>query len=184
MALPVAHVSIAMGATRSRDPIILAGLALLSVLPDFDFALVWGFGLPIEEQHRTWSHSVSFAVGLTLLWHWFRPRRFADLSARTFFAVLISHALLDLLCTEDPLDHGVMLFWPLSDARLGWSVLVPLYLEFAESPFTLPGALRFTLVEFALALPLWGLSRGLLLIASRFRAGEPGAADAAPTRRG
>lgn len=140
---------------------MLAFLALLSVLPDFDFALVWGLGLPLEQVHRTWSHSLFFALFLTLVWVVVRPGRLKSVSGFLFFSVLISHSLLDLLCTADPSSHGIMLLWPFSQIRLGWPVLVPLYLEFADSPFTLSGALRFTWLELWLSLPLWISARGL-----------------------
>ena len=73
--------------------------------------------------------------------------------------LLASHSVVDLACTADVMDHGVELFWPLLDVRLGWPVLVPLYRLFAESPFSLQGALLFTFLELMLALLLWFLMR-------------------------
>ncbi len=160
MALPVAHGAVALALTRDRDYFFLLTLALLSILPDGDFILVWGWGWEMGPHHRTFSHSLLFFAGLTLLWIFVRPRRLGSVSAPLFFAVLCSHSLLDLLCTAD-VSHGVMLFWPLLDWRLGWPVLVPLYQAFALSPFSLHGAVNFTLLEMALALPLWMCSRGL-----------------------
>ncbi|HUG42777.1 MAG TPA: hypothetical protein VMN76_00930, partial [Acidobacteriota bacterium] len=67
MALPVAHVSVAVGLARTRDLLPLLFLAALSILPDFDFIMVWVFGMPVDSYHRTWSHSAPFAVLLTLV---------------------------------------------------------------------------------------------------------------------
>lgn len=155
MALPVAHWAVAQGVTTTRDWRVRLFLAILVLLPDFDFALVWGLGLPVEIYHRTFSHSLAFFLVLTVFWARWQPGGLGQVSPALFVVVLSTHSLMDLLCTADAADHGVMLFWPFSDQRFGWSVLVPLYRLFAESPFTLPGALRFTLLELALAVPLW-----------------------------
>lgn len=167
MALPIAHFAVAGGLAKHRSWPALVFLAILSVAPDFDFLLVWLFKLPQHEVHRTWSHSVPFALMASLVWPMLRPRFLKDISSVLFFAVLMSHGLIDLLCTLDAADHGVMLFWPFSEARFGWPVLVPLYLLFADSPFTPGGALRFTLLELLLAAPLFFLARTLR------RFGEP-----------
>ena len=161
MALPLAHTAVALGMTRSRDPLIWLCLGLASILPDFDFVLVWGFGLPIEIYHRTFSHSLLFGAAMTLLWVAIRPIRLKAIPPVLIFAILLSHSLVDVLCTADALDHGVVFFWPLSDYRLGWPILVPLYLWFGSSPFSVTGALRFTLLEMLLAVPLWLLTRSV-----------------------
>ena len=161
MALPVAHCSLALGLTRSVQWRAAAFICLLCLLPDFDFTLVWAFDLPIREYHRTFSHSLVFFVGLTLIWAWLWPRRLRIVTPTAFFLALASHSMLDLLCTADAYDHGVMLFWPLSEVRLGWPVLVPLYGLFAQSPFSLQGAASFTLLELALAWPFWKAGRAL-----------------------
>ncbi|MEE8349695.1 MAG: metal-dependent hydrolase [Acidobacteriota bacterium] len=155
MALPVAHSAVALAMTRSRDPLVWGCLVILSILPDFDFVLVWGFGLPINTFHRTFSHSLLFCVGLALVWWWVRPHRLKALSPALVGAVLLSHGFLDMLCTSDALDHGVVFFWPLSNYHMGWPILVPLYQWFGTSPFSLDGAIRFTLLELLLAAPLW-----------------------------
>lgn len=161
MALPVAHWAVALGTTRSRDPWLLAFLGLLSIAPDFDFLLVWGLQLSPSLYHRTWSHSLLFFAVLAGLWRWLRPRRLQGISPTLFLAVAASHSLLDLLCTADAADHGIMLFWPVSQVRLGWPVLVPIYRLLAESPFSVTGALWFTGLELLLALPLCYTVRAL-----------------------
>ncbi len=161
MALPVAHTAFALGWTRSRDPRVLLFLSLAAVAPDFDFALVWGFGWPVHDFHRTFSHSLLAALLATGVYRLARPDWLRRVSAGVFFAVLASHAVLDMMCTSDAADHGVQLFWPFATERFGWPVLVPLYRLFAESPFSIEGALRFTALEIILAGFLWLAARGL-----------------------
>ncbi len=48
MALPVAHLSVALGAGGWRARAALVQAAVVAVAADFDFALVWGLGLPVE----------------------------------------------------------------------------------------------------------------------------------------
>jgi membrane-bound metal-dependent hydrolase YbcI (DUF457 family) len=159
MALPVAHSAIAMGFASTRDRSVALFLCVLSFCPDFDFFFVWFLGMPLEAFHRTFSHSLLPVAVATGLFVWFRPARLSAVSGTLFFAVLGSHAVLDMLCTADRLDHGVMLFWPVSDLRLGWPVLVPLYSYFGESPFSPGGFLRFTALEVLLAPLLWLTAR-------------------------
>ncbi len=131
----------------------------MAILPDFDFVLVWGLGLSLQDFHRTFSHSlISFAL-VSLLWAFLRPTCLKEVSPQLVFVLLASHSVVDLACTADVMDHGVELFGPLLDVRLGWPVLVPLYRLFAESPFSLQGALLFTFLELMLALLLWFLMR-------------------------
>lgn len=167
MALPIAHFSVAWGLAQSRDRLMLLALAIISVAPDFDFVFVWGLGMPIQAWHRTWSHSVLFALALVPIWVLLRPKRLQEISGLLFFSVLASHGFLDLFCTADAADHGVMVFWPLSTARYGWPGLVPLYLSFADSPFSLQGTLRFTFLELLLAPLLWSTARLLRRASSR-----------------
>jgi membrane-bound metal-dependent hydrolase YbcI (DUF457 family) len=164
MALPVAHSAVACGLTRTRDRWTLALLSLFSVLPDFDFAIVLLFDTTISESHRTWTHSLLFALVLSLLWKWLRPAGMRAVSAVTVFLVVASHAVVDLLCTADALDHGVMLFWPFSELRVGWPVLVPLYQLLAETPFSVWGIVAFTLVESMMAPLLWAMGRSVLIV--------------------
>ncbi|MBI4445020.1 MAG: metal-dependent hydrolase [Acidobacteria bacterium] len=159
MSLPIAHCSVALGLVGSRSTRLWTAVAFLALLPDFDFALVRGLGVPLDEFHRTFSHSVVFFAFLTLLWSAVRERLLPTLSCGLFFLALFSHSFLDTLCTADANDHGVMLLWPLSSIRLGWAVLVPLYRPLADSPFHLQGAFLFFLLECVLAYPLWAAVR-------------------------
>ena len=96
---------------------------------------------------------------MSLFWAFLRPSFLKEVSPQLVFVLLASHSLVDLACTADVVDHGVELFWPLLDVRLGWPLLVPLYRVFAESPFSLEGACLFTFLELILALLLWLLIR-------------------------
>ncbi len=155
MALPVAHYSFAAGLTGCRTWTPCLAIGLISVAADFDLALVWGLNLPLQQFHRTFSHSIGFAVLASLLWKFWRPRQLEGIGARAFLIAWLSHIFIDLLCTLDRADHGLVLFWPISEQRWGWAVLVPLYQLVAETPFTLRGAAGFTLLEVVLAYPLW-----------------------------
>ncbi len=155
MALPIAHWAVALALTRSRGRKIRALAALIAVLPDFDFILVWGLGFSLQHFHRTFSHSlISFAL-VSLLWALLRPGSLNELSPKLVFVLLASHSVVDMACTADVADHGVELFWPVLDLRLGWPLLVPLYRVFAESPFSVKGAVLFALLEAFLGLLLW-----------------------------
>ncbi len=171
MALPVAHAAVAWGLAPTRDRWTLALLAVFSFAPDLDFILVVCFGLPLQDFHRTWSHSLPFALVVALFWARFRPQRFAAVSGLVVFAVLASHGAIDLFCTANAADHGVMWFWPLDATRFGWPVLVPVYRVLADSPFTAGGALLFTLLELVLAGPLWMGGRACRHLCQRLTAG-------------
>lgn len=163
LALPLAHTSLALGLTSLRDLRGLVFVAFLSFSPDLDFLLVWGLDLPRAEYHRTFSHSIVFCLVVAVIWAFIRPRALRNVSSGLCFAVLLSHAALDILCTADTVDHGVLLLWPLNDYRFGYPVLVPLYRLFGDSPFSLEGAWRFTLLECLLAIPFWYTARVLRL---------------------
>jgi inner membrane protein len=86
------------------------------------------------EYHRGFTHSLLFAPVLALVcaavFHPFvRSRLRFGKSVLVCFLALVAHALLDAATS-----YGTNLWWPLSDARVGWSwiaVIDPLY--------TLPG---------------------------------------------
>ncbi len=161
MALPVSHSAIALGLNRSRDPAVILAVVTLALAPDFDFLLVWGFGLPIQSFHRTFSHSLLVQAAAALVWWRVRPMRLQGLGPFLFFLILASHSTYDVLCTADSADHGVMAFWPVTLERFGWPVFVPIYRIFGESPFSWQGFLSFTALECFLAWPFWRLSRSL-----------------------
>jgi inner membrane protein len=103
---------------RLRRPLLLAGAAC-AVLPDVD---TLGRHLGIDAlvlAHRGPTHSLAFAAVVALALAWlgraaWRPVPFAR-AAAFLFACAASHALLDMATDGGP---GIMLLWPLSDARL------------------------------------------------------------------
>ena len=178
MALPVAHVATAIGFTKTRDLRVVGLLALVAISPDFDFFLVWCLDLPIL-YHRTFSHSILFALSVAILYRVLLPRYQQRFSAWLVLIALVSHSLVDMICTADAGDHGVMLFWPISELRLGWPLVVPLYARFAESPFSVQGAFRFTLLEIVLAPIYWGSAAVLGAPLRKFRLVQSGSGNGA-----
>ena len=156
MALPVAHAAAVIGFAKTRDLRVVGLLALVAVSPDLDFILVWGLDLPIALYHRTFSHSLFFALSAAIVYRILLPGLQQRFSAGLVLVASLSHSLVDMICTADAADHGVMLFWPFHQLRLGWPLVVPLYAWFSESPFSVEGAFRFTVLEIVLAPLYWG----------------------------
>jgi membrane-bound metal-dependent hydrolase YbcI (DUF457 family) len=98
---------------KSDWKILTLGL-LLSIAPDFDYALVWIFKLS-HEWHRGFSHSLVFAlvlgVSAALIFKADRIR-----NAFMFTAAAASHTLLDY-ATSHTAEGGVTLFWPFSNQQ-------------------------------------------------------------------
>src|SRR5881628_1301028 len=122
MPFPVAHgllgVSIVetwrIKAPLDPNPKVFLLAALLAICPDFDFFCIWILGLR-GEYHRGPSHSILFAVVITLIVSFLadtpRLQRFFP-----YLLATLSHGLLDALTSKDLL--GVMLFWPFSTKRI------------------------------------------------------------------
>src|SRR4051812_14974068 len=103
MSLPVAHALVGACIYSGLEPRVdfctkrtawtLA--LLLPVLPDLDFAPVWFLGLPVTTWHRTFSHSLLFAVACALVAAWIWRQR--PVPAAAFVgALVLSHALVDM----------------------------------------------------------------------------------------
>lgn len=166
MAFPVGHAAVGLAVGRILGKPVATEwrwavpTALLSIVPDLDFILVW-LGYDRSQCHRTWTHSVF--VALALAWvltaaHGRLARRSFSLSLLLFcFAVVASHDAVDAIMVEDQLDHGVKLLWPLSEIRFGWrSPLVPFYQYFYPSAKDIGrAAVPYTLLELVLGLPVW-----------------------------
>ena len=121
-------------------------LALASNLPDLD-GIVHLTGDPYAVlMRRTFGHSLFLLPFWALLFAWLASRRYREVPLRALYGMTLvgvaGHLLFDLINS-----FGVVLFWPLSDARpeLGWVFIID---------FALTGLL---------ALPL------LLAIATRLR---------------
>lgn len=132
-----------------KIPILLILVAGYSILPDLDVILAFLFR-DMEAYHNNFSHSLFFAVPVALfiagIFRWFYRTNFW----LWFVICLISydlHVIMDALTAE----RGVMMFWPLSEARfaspvkifyglqwgLGWFSLWHLWTFITESLFVI-----------------------------------------------
>ncbi|MBI4454665.1 MAG: metal-dependent hydrolase [Acidobacteria bacterium] len=171
MAFPVAHISLGCGIAtllgrRLTDWKQTLFWSLLSILPDFDFFFVFVLGLDWRQYHRTFSHSILFAlVGSLLIFLLGRSMGYFN-RARCWlavFLVLLSHAALDFFCVSNFYRDGEMLFWPFSTTTWGHpSFLIPLYQAAGGDPTSLlKVAIPYTLLELALWSPVivWVFSK-------------------------
>ena len=90
----------------------------LSLIPDFDLGFVHIFGLDRNIFHRTFSHSVCFAVCTALVLvclnlvnqGWSKWKLFS-----VYFLIILSHSVLDFFSVDShPPTNGIMIFWPFS----------------------------------------------------------------------
>ncbi len=112
----IGHVAVGaalyLGHAGSRLPyprIALPVLALLAVMPDFDYFAFWFFGI---DTNPRFTHSLVFATAAALA-AWSMLRALTGPASRLPFALLLmascSHGVLDLLVGV----HPVCLLWPL-----------------------------------------------------------------------
>lgn len=130
-------------------PLQLALIAGLSLLPDLDVVPAILFR-DMQAYHNNFSHSLLFGIPVALLIAGMFQRAYRTNFWLWFAICLISydvHVLMDALTAE----RGVMLFWPLSDARyaspvkifyglqwgLGWFSIWHLWTVFTEGVFAL-----------------------------------------------
>jgi membrane-bound metal-dependent hydrolase YbcI (DUF457 family) len=166
MPLPVAHGLVGASLVAALHPKptnryslpLLAG-AFLANAADFDFLLV--FGLHSKAWHRGFTHSITFAFIVCLIFALSLGRRRIR-KAIAYGLAFASHGLLDYVTTKE--GGGVELLWPFSSERLvfGWVGL-------SELPSRLPAAeiIKFLIVEFMLFTPLLLLTAGLRKYVSR-----------------
>ena len=119
MPLPVAHgllgVSVAVALRQPSQALrwkLLLIAALLSICPDFDYALNL-LRVSRGGWHHGFTHSISFAFAIGLI----TAMIFGERHVRgviLYSAVTVSHTLLDFLMTE---SRGVALWWPFTDQR-------------------------------------------------------------------
>jgi membrane-bound metal-dependent hydrolase YbcI (DUF457 family) len=94
--------------------------ALIAVIPDFDYLLVYGLDMS-HESHRSFTHSIFFSLAVTLLA--LIVTRFSCIKRTVVCGLaLISHGILDFLITSA--TGGVKLLYPLSDKRLEFEMIV------------------------------------------------------------
>jgi membrane-bound metal-dependent hydrolase YbcI (DUF457 family) len=140
MASPIGHVIAGVGVAGAvagalgvdSTPALWAGGAVASCLPDLDLLpSLWG--VPFRRTHRQASHSILVLAPLVAL-SWVAAYAFdLPLDRRllaAWTAALISHLVLDILCTGPVLGRqgqGISLFWPLTRRR--WFVRRPMFPE-------------------------------------------------------
>lgn len=138
MPSPVGHglMGVALySATVPRRRLLKAGgwLALCvgaSLVQDLDFVIPAMFGR-IDVTlwaHRSFTHTVFFAVGVALLWfvvaRVIRPHsKAARLGvALMILACLLAHIALDVLNEDTREPYGVAVLWPVSEKTLYWNI--------------------------------------------------------------
>jgi membrane-bound metal-dependent hydrolase YbcI (DUF457 family) len=113
-----------------NTPALWTGAAVASCLPDLDLVpSLWG--VPYRRVHRQATHSLPVLTSLVALaWGVVQtlelPMNGKFMLAWT--AALMSHLVLDILCTGPALGqggHGIPLLWPLTSRR--WSVPRPMF---------------------------------------------------------
>jgi membrane-bound metal-dependent hydrolase YbcI (DUF457 family) len=132
MSSPVGHVIVGLMLytvarrlnVRQQKPgwVVLILLLVLTVLPDLDILLIWYLKFPEYETHRTFSHSIVFAMGTGLLaYGLFRlcSRRGIRHMWWLFPLAVLTHPLIDMLCVSNAVGaRGVELFWPFSQVHI------------------------------------------------------------------
>jgi membrane-bound metal-dependent hydrolase YbcI (DUF457 family) len=121
MPLPIAHsllgasiVALIYPKTEKRIWIPMLIGAILANAADFDFALV--FLLDSKDLHRGFSHSILFAIIVSLLI--FLAYRFARIKESFALSLAFaSHFLLDFVTTK--IGDGIQLFWFFNQERFG-----------------------------------------------------------------
>lgn len=140
MASPVGHVIVGVGVAGAvagileagNTPALWAGAAGAACLPDLDLVpSLWG--VPYRRVHRHASHSMLVLIPVVVLvWATLRALQLSvdwRLMA-AWAAALISHLVLDVLCTGPAMGeqgHGIPILWPLTGRR--WTVRRPLFPE-------------------------------------------------------
>ncbi len=158
MASPIGHVVTGVGiagavaATLGVDGTLTlwAGAAVASCLPDLDLVpSLWG--VPFRRTHRKASHSLLVLaplIGLSWIAVYSSDLPLDRRLMAAWTAALLSHLLLDVLCTGPVLGrrgHGIPLFWPL--ARRRWFVRQPMVPEVDLLEEVTPGLLVRTCLQ-------------------------------------
>lgn len=131
-----------------RDWKLFLAALFFSLAPDFDFFFVWVLGMG-EHWHRSFTHSILFAVSITVLL--LVVKGFSH--ARTILAlgaVLLSHSFLDFLTTAH--GGGAQLLFPFSSVRFGAG-----FNRFfsSESEFVFSVLLKQSLIELLIFTPVF-----------------------------
>jgi membrane-bound metal-dependent hydrolase YbcI (DUF457 family) len=162
MPSPIAHLSVGYAiyryykqklpenrSTLWKLPLQIIIIAGLSILPDLDVIPAIVFR-DMQSYHNNFSHSLFFAIPVALLVAGIFHRIYRSNFWLWFWICLLSydvHIFMDALTAE----RGVMMFWPLTEARfassikffyglqwgLGWFSIWHLWTIFTESIFGL-----------------------------------------------
>jgi membrane-bound metal-dependent hydrolase YbcI (DUF457 family) len=166
MPLPISHgllgasivAAIHPHPTRRYCLPLLAG-AVLANCADLDFILVSVLGS--KSWHRTFSHSLGFAVIVALvIFLIMGASRVREATA--YSLAFMSHGILDYLTTKH--GGGVQLLWPFSLERMKLGMLG---LSEVPSRLPLPEVLRALLIEFMIFAPLFAAALFIRLYVSR-----------------
>lgn len=124
-------------------------LLIGGILPDADFLIDWTLG---TELHRTFTHSLFFAIGMSLLIYLifsFFKNEERKYCAIAIGAGILSHIIVDMI----PGGYGVPLLWPnltyFSSSYLGpYNPANPSFLH--SSPEVLRHLLKLAIIDMAL----------------------------------
>lgn len=160
MPLPLAHAlvgaTIAVAVLPRDMPRRVRAIALaatIAVAPDLDFGAPWLLHLK-HDWHRGFTHSVFFALVVTLLIHaYYKAPRWRE--TFSLGLALLSHGLLDSVTTVG--KRGVALLWPFTSHRvsLGWLPLDDFGLGALETDVILHITVLELIRELVVFLPLF-----------------------------
>jgi len=162
MPLPVAHACIGASLARVLAPNaddkfvarLLGAAALLAVVPDLDFFLLWVLKMS-PGWHRGFSHSITFSAAVALLASLLLFKSEWRRAFPALWAAMASHCLMDMLTSR--LASGPELFWPFSSLR--WRAGFFDYLDFSikvRHPLEFPILfLKISVVEALLFFPFF-----------------------------
>jgi len=95
---------------------LILTVLVLANLPDMDYLFGAVTGFP-NKYHQTWTHSLVFVTGVSLLiglgWMLIQHTFSWKLTGIVFF-ILLSHLVLDMLGNDSRPPFGIQLFWPFS----------------------------------------------------------------------
>ncbi|MCL2161159.1 MAG: metal-dependent hydrolase, partial [Betaproteobacteria bacterium] len=127
---------------------VLPVFVFVAICPDFDYFAIWLFNYSAKPRI---SHSILFAVALSLLAWWGTRRLFRRNSATAplvaFLLAALSHPLLDLLVGV----HSVPLLWPLPNQNVSLPGILPSAGRLAPGNYYL---WRNLLIESAVLMPV------------------------------
>ena len=155
MPLPIAHGCVGAGIVALSRPKSSLGMdwhmllfgAVLAIIPDLDFMLIWVFHLS-NGWHRSFTHSILMGFIVTaLLIGLLGTARIRE--AVAYGAAYLSHGILDFLTAKH--GGGVELFWPFVHERFKLGLI-----SFSElmHGITLSEMFKASLIELTIFAPM------------------------------